>query len=582
MLKIIFEDIEFLIMAKKSDLIEIKKNNVGTGLLIENDGYIRPSQTMIKESNADGEWHVPYPFIVDAVFQKFGIKNANGRIYPESVLKKQVELYQQKIQEHRAIGECYTTRAMVLTKNGWMPITQVKEGDEILTLNTSNNNIEIQKVTRKIEYEFLGEMVSLESDDINDIVTTNHGYPLYSGSGAFKGFYTAQEIMDEKVPDQQHSYIPKQAIWQEKGTTFTVLPPVANVSKKMLKVHKNADKELKLPTAILMALAGVYTICGYHEYQEQSLHLCITSQGVLNGITEILDSLALAYTISANDYGKIDISLNEPRIIQFLDTFDDENGRRMIPSLIKNESIENLRIFYDWLVASSSNNEINCADKETALDICEILLKAGYNGQYYQGKNKSYYVKKCLTKNISLNKNYLHTSMKYYDGKVMCIEVPNHTFYVMDGGKCHWSKNCNHPAESTIDLGRVSHNIIELHWEGRTLVGKMELNVSKGFVDHGICSTLGDTVANLLLNGYKIGVSSRGVGSVEQKMGNYIVGDDFELICWDVVSDPSTNNAFISLDGEEGLQPYLESHNIDKDKCSLNEKINRINNILNE
>lgn len=105
---------------------------------------------------------------------------------------------------------------MVLTKNGWMPITQVKEGDEILTLNTSNNNIEIQKVTRKIEYEFLGEMVSLESDDINDIVTTNHGYPLYSGSGAFKGFYTAQEIMDEKVPDQQHSYIPKQAIWQEK------------------------------------------------------------------------------------------------------------------------------------------------------------------------------------------------------------------------------------------------------------------------------------------------------------------------------------------------------------------------------
>jgi hypothetical protein len=63
----------------------------------------------------------------------------------------------------------------------------------------------------------------------------------------------------------------------------------------------------------------------------------------------------------------------------------------------------------------------------------------------------------------------------------------------------------------------------------------------------------------LLLNGYKIGVSSRGVGSVEQKLGQYIVGDDFELICWDVVSDPSTSNAWITTNGEEALQQYVEN-----------------------
>ena len=118
---------------------------------------------------------------------------------------------------------------------------------------------------------------------------------------------------------------------------------------------------------------------------------------------------------------------------------------------------------------------------------------------------------------------------------------------------------CNHPAESTIDLSRVSHKIVELHWEGRTLVGKMQLNTTEGFRKHGIVTSCGDQVANLLLNGYKIGVSSRGVGSVEQKMGQYIVGDDFELICWDVVSQPSTPNAYISIEGREGLQPYMES-----------------------
>lgn len=141
---------------------------------------------------------------------------------------------------------------------------------------------------------------------------------------------------------------------------------------------------------------------------------------------------------------------------------------------------------------------------------------------------------------------------------------------------------CNHPSESTIDLGRISHNITELHWDGRTLVGKMELNITEGYRRHGIVSSYGDTIANLLLNGYKIGVSSRGLGSVEQKMGQYIVGDDFELICWDCVSDPSTNNAYISLDGEDGLKQYVESDESKKDANRLDEKIKKIESILKD
>jgi hypothetical protein len=88
-------------------------------------------------------------------------------------------------------------------------------------------------------------------------------------------------------------------------------------------------------------------------------------------------------------------------------------------------------------------------------------------------------------------------------------------------------------------------------------------------------------MANLLLNGIKIGVSSRGVGSVEQKLGQYIVGEDFELICWDVVSEPSTPNAYISLNGEEGIKAWVESDETKIDKPKLNEKIEKIKNILN-
>ena len=139
----------------------------------------------------------------------------------------------------------------------------------------------------------------------------------------------------------------------------------------------------------------------------------------------------------------------------------------------------------------------------------------------------------------------------------------------------------NHPAESTIDLDRIAINIVELHWEGRTLVGKLEINTSYGFRKYGIVTTRGDQMANLLINGYKIGVSSRGVGSVEQKLGQYIVGDDFELICWDVVSEPSTPNAFISMNGEEEMGLWIEKNVVNNNKTPINEKINKIKNILN-
>lgn len=135
----------------------------------------------------------------------------------------------------------------------------------------------------------------------------------------------------------------------------------------------------------------------------------------------------------------------------------------------------------------------------------------------------------------------------------------------------------DHPDSSTISVRAVSHNITELHWEGKTVVGQLELNLTPGYIKYGICSSLGDTAANLLLNGYKIGVSSRAVGSVEQKLGSLVVGEDLEILAWDIVISPSTPNAWISND-YEGLQPYIESK--EKSNNVLTEKIGKIEKIL--
>ena len=138
----------------------------------------------------------------------------------------------------------------------------------------------------------------------------------------------------------------------------------------------------------------------------------------------------------------------------------------------------------------------------------------------------------------------------------------------------------NHPETSSLDLSRISHNIIELHWEGRTLVGKLVLNTSEGFRKQGIVTTCGDEAANLLLNGYKIGVSSRAVGSVEEKLGVLYVGQDLEIVSWDIVATPSTPGAYISASGTEELQQYVESKEVNSTKSAINEKINKIRQIL--
>jgi hypothetical protein len=138
----------------------------------------------------------------------------------------------------------------------------------------------------------------------------------------------------------------------------------------------------------------------------------------------------------------------------------------------------------------------------------------------------------------------------------------------------------NHPSESVIDLSRVAINVVELHWEGNTLVGKIEIITSPGFRKHGIISCQGDQTANLLLSGYKIGLSSRGLGTVTNKMGVLYVGEDFELVCFDVVSNPSTKNAWICQNGEIP-QKYL-TNETKNNKSELIEKIEKFNNWLND
>lgn len=137
----------------------------------------------------------------------------------------------------------------------------------------------------------------------------------------------------------------------------------------------------------------------------------------------------------------------------------------------------------------------------------------------------------------------------------------------------------DHPSSTALSGHDVSHKILDLRWEGQTLVGEMKLHLSQGFKRYGICSTSGDLAANMILDDILIGVSSRGVGGVVEKFGNLYVDDTFELICWDIVCEPSTNGAYIKQNPSD-LRPFMESYETNKDKGLISEKILKIKSIL--
>jgi len=112
----------------------------------------------------------------------------------------------------------------------------------------------------------------------------------------------------------------------------------------------------------------------------------------------------------------------------------------------------------------------------------------------------------------------------------------------------------DHPDSSVVNLQNVSHNVKEMHFEGDNLVGTVEI----------LTTPSGNILKELFKNGIKLGISSRGLGSVEvvrESNGDTVskVGDDFELIAFDFVSNPSTHGAFLypqkmneSVDNQHG------------------------------
>jgi hypothetical protein len=105
----------------------------------------------------------------------------------------------------------------------------------------------------------------------------------------------------------------------------------------------------------------------------------------------------------------------------------------------------------------------------------------------------------------------------------------------------------DHPESSVINLQNVSHIISEYWWDGDNVMGKIEI----------LPTPSGNILKEIIKAGVTVGVSSRGMGSLEQNGNVMEVQDDFELLCWDFVSTPSNPGSFMKTlnEGKENI-PY--------------------------
>jgi hypothetical protein len=125
----------------------------------------------------------------------------------------------------------------------------------------------------------------------------------------------------------------------------------------------------------------------------------------------------------------------------------------------------------------------------------------------------------------------------------------------------------DHPESTVINLKNVSHNIKEVHWEGDDVVGTVEI----------LPTPSGNILKELIRAGILLGISSRGMGSTEPLSGNRVqVKEDFELLCWDFVSNPSTHGAFMRPMNESVNRKLDEQADVCGDFCRAQDLMREI------
>ncbi len=167
---------------------------------------------------------------------------------------------------------------------------------------------------------------------------------------------------------------------------------------------------------------------------------------------------------------------------------------------------------------------------------------------------------KVVMRGVLQKANTLNQNGRVYPLPILQREIMNYQKFIREGRSLG---ELDHPDSSVVELKNVSHIVRDATMDGDAVVGTVEiLNTPSGKI-----------LQSLIESGVTLGISSRGVGTTKRQGDTQVVQDDFQLICWDFVSEPSTPGAFMMSEGRELSDEEIKN---------IFTKTDRIDRILNE
>lgn len=525
---------------------------------------------------------------IEGIFAQADLKNRNGRVYPKFVLERAVNDYNEKyVKTNRALGElnhpsCYFYNDFkVLTPSGWKHFNDITIGEDVYCMN-DNRNLVVGKVLRKIAQPVVNEYAyHIKSRDIDSTVTGNHRFYCLDRNDNIV-ILTAKELYERNTNKIRiiKNFVPVYSNSQETvtihGCSLEGMPETY-----WRKFITDPRPDLIFDAKDFCAFLGFYLAEGCVSKKKHDIFLYQNSGPVIEEFKQLLNRMNIPYIVRIkhrkNDHETIRIV--DKRIHDYLAKlgicYD-----KYIPEEILQLGPECLIELLNWFAKGDGRKVINGSKKrkELALNIFStskrliedfnmVLLKCGFAGKIHviePTKDKEYMFADHIIRDadkhilyllsisavsgIWLDKRFIKIDRSIVNsGFVYCLETTYGNFYIEDKRKQYLTGN-----SPSVDPERACIKINSLTWNGSNVLGKAQV----------LTTPKGQILEALIHDGVKLGVSTRGLGSVKKaKFGNEsvsMVGDDYQIRAIDVVHNPSGIDCFV--DGIlENVEFYYEN-----------------------
>ena len=555
------------------------------------------------------------------VFQKADDKNQNGRIYTTPILAEAVEAIQKDLGNRSVLGEydhpCVRTSDFrVLTVDGWKEFKDIKVGDKVWS--RVNGKMVESRVNQIVDEEYDGPVYDILGRNINVGFTPGHRILLTKRYHTNEQLYATAEDIYLNRGKYSKSPLPRTAKWNGNELKTVIVPgiPAEKLSKSVNYYKNDITQDLVIDAKLFASFVGLYlaegSLTGTTGIQ---INQKTESTKVL--IKELLTKFPSELIWSENKTG---YWLADLRLHEYLKPLGDKYSK-YISKEIKQLSSECLEQLIYWfaigdgrmLVGSRDSSYLSCkpelssavqvsgmvakpqldlgkysrlsvftVSKQLIQDLHECVIKTGrcarlsrvepsddyiFADHLIEAKSKSTLYQLHISRNqdIYLDPRFTTIEKIHHTGRIYCLSVDHHNFYMEYKGLSYWTGN----SDAKIHLERVSHLITKVWMEGKFVYGEAE--VIEG-------TDPGRNLAALLRHGVRVGISSRGVGDMEVVNEGtadeaYMVQGGYRFVTWDTVGEPSVQEAVMSVmeSKEYGIMTRSRIRNLKPDIALVNE-----------